>query len=541
MGVTGERAAQSDATRPRSRHLADLLGEMAALAPERPALISGEIEITYGELDAAVAKFAAGLEDHGLTRGGTLGLLCTNRWEWVVAAIAALRLGARVAAFNTFAKAWDLGHMLQHSNTELLVTLDGFRSADYLDTLDQLGLLKGGGESVAPSVRSIFTIGRGAGRTTDFDQLLARDRAVASHATSAVDVAFLLYTSGSSARPKAVPLQHYALIENGFEIGERVGLGPDDRVWVPVPLFWAYGACNAMMATLTHGATLVLQEAFTASEALDLIERHRPTVAYLLPNIARALVEDPGFAPERVASLRTGLTLGSPSDLRMMAGDLGIEGICNIYGQTETYGNCCVTPTEWPLERRAACQGPPLPRVSVEIRARAGVSLPAGEVGEIHVAGYVTPGYVDAPDALSPIGADGFFATGDLGFLDEEGCLHFVARDNEMIKTGGINVSPLEVEEYLALHDAVREVAVIGVEDERATEVVVAFAVIDAGTSGEELRAWCAEGLAAYKVPARIYVVDELDRTETGKVSRRLLVDRDKLLNGKREGQGLSA
>jgi fatty-acyl-CoA synthase len=529
------------APRPRSRHLSDLLAEMAALAPQRPALISGDTELTYGEVETLVAKVAAGLEERGLERGGTLGLLCTNRWEWVVTTIAALRLGARVAAFNTFAKAWDLGHMLGHSGAEILVTLDAFRSADYLDVLRQLGLTGGDGEAVAPAVHSVFTIGAETGSTASFDSLLATDGAVEAGSTSAVDVAFLLYTSGSSARPKAVPLQHYALVENGFEIGERMGLGAEDRVWASVPLFWAYGACNALMATLTHGATLVLQEAFAAPAALDLIERHRATAAYLLPNIARALLEEPGFSPERVASLRTGLTLGSPSEVRTIAADLGVEGICNIYGQTETYGNCCVTPTEWPLERRAACQGPPLPRVQVEIRGEAGAPLPPGEVGEIHVAGYVMPGYADAPAAGDPIGADGFFATGDLGSLDDEGCLHFASRDNEMIKTGGINVSPREVEEYLALHDAVREVTVVGAEDERAAEVVVAFVVADAGTGGEELRAWCAEGLAAYKVPARVHVVDELDRTETGKVWRRRLVERDRQLDGDRDGHGLSA
>jgi fatty-acyl-CoA synthase len=528
------------AERPRSRHLADLCAEMAQRGPDRSAVISRDRELTYAELDVAVSAAAAGLADRGLSRGSTLGLLCTNRWEWLVTALGAQRLGARVAAFNTFAKAWDLGHMLRHSGTELMVTLDRFRSADYLATMGELGLAgDAGGEPTAPDVRAVMTIGEAAGPDGSFADLLREAGGVAA-STSAADVAFLLYTSGSSARPKAVPLQHYALVENGFEIGERMGLTAEDRVWVSVPLFWAYGACNALMATMSHGATLVLQEAFAAEEALALIERQRCTAAYLLPNIARGLLEAPGFRESRVSSLRTGLTLGSPGEIRMIAERLGIGSICNIYGQTETYGNCCVTPSGWPLERRAETQGPPLPRVELQIRDEGGAPLPVGEVGEIHVAGYVMPGYA-AAEAASPIDADGFFATGDLGSLDEDGCLHFFARDNEMIKTGGINVSPVEVEEYLGLHDAVREVAVVGIEDERASEVVVAFAVLDAGASGEELRAWCAEGLAAYKVPARVHVVDELDRTETGKVSRRLLVDRDKVLNGNREGQGLSA
>src|SRR5262249_5599219 len=160
------------------------------------------------------------------------------------------------------------------------------------------------------------------------------------------------YTSGSSARPKAVPLRHYGLIENGFAIGERMGLTASDRVFVAVPLFWAYGAVNALPATLTHGGTMVLQAAFEPVEALELIERHCCTATYTLPNMTAALLEAEEFGPPRVESLRTGLTLGSAAEVVRAAEGLGAERICNIYGGTETYGNCCVTPSEWPLARR---------------------------------------------------------------------------------------------------------------------------------------------------------------------------------------------
>ncbi len=517
------------ASRPLSRHLADLCAERAAFDPDGLAVVSGGTELTNAHLSDCIERIAAGLSDLGVTRGGTVGLLCTNRWEWLATAIAATSLGARVAAFNTFVKAWDLGHMLRHSRAEVLVTLDRFRSADYLEILASLGVGQPDeGLAPMPDLRDVVVIGPEAGGARAFEDLLAsRDRAP-ERSTSALDVGFLLYTSGSSARPKAVPLQHCAMIENGFEIGERMGLEPGDRVFVPVPLFWAYGASNALVATLTHGATLVLQEAFEPAEAIELIERHRCTAAYLLPNIARGLLAADGFERERVGTLRTGLTLGSPDEVRTIAETLGVAGICNIYGQTETYGNCCVTPTEWPLERRCESQGPPLPRVEIEIRGEDGARVEAGEVGEIHIRGYVMPGYVDAGEAADPIGADGFFASGDLGSVDAEGCLSFAARDNEMIKTGGINVAPREVEEFLATHPCVLEASVVGAEDERATEVVVAFVVARPGITAEELRDWCSERLAAYKVPARVHLVESLDRTETGKVSRRKLVERDR-------------
>ena len=454
-------------------------------------------------------------------------------------AIAAMKLGARLAAFNTFVKAWDLGHMLRHSRAEVLVTLDHFRSADYLEILASLGVGRPEeGLAPMPDLREVIVLGSETDGSRNFEDLVNSEAPMPDCSISSLDIGFLLYTSGSSARPKAVPLQHCAMIENGFEIGERMGLNAGDRVFVPVPLFWAYGACNALVATVSHGAALVLQEAFDARGALDLIETHQCTAAYVMPNIARGLLAAEEYEPGRVSSLRTGLTLGSPDEVRMVAEQLGISGICNIYGQTETYGNCCVTPTEWPLERRCSNQGPPLPRVEVQIRGQDGKPVSAGEIGEIHIRGYVMPGYVDAGEAADPTGPDGFFASGDLGSLDFDGCLRFAARDNEMIKTGGINVAPREVEEFLATNPGVLEVSVVGAEDERATEAVVAFVVARPEITAQELRHWCSERLAAYKVPARIHLVDTLDRTETGKISRRKLRDRDKArLNRQRESR----
>jgi fatty-acyl-CoA synthase len=304
-------------------------------------------------------------------------------------------------------------------------------------------------------------------------------------------------------------------------------LTADDRVWVSVPLFWSYGAVNAMPATLTHQAALVLQEAFEPGEALDLIEEHGATAAYTLPNMTNALVQHPAFGPERTRSLRTGLTLGGADDIRRAAEVLGAARICNIYGSTEVYGNCCVTPADWPLERKAESQGPPLPGVELRIRdPETNEPVAAQEPGELHVTGYVTCGYLGADAAANAVfGADGWYRTGDLGFLDEQSCFHFVARATEMIKTGGINVAPGEVEEFLMLHDKVRDAAVVGVEDRDRGEAVVAFVVQepDSELDAEELRAWCRQRIASFKVPVRFHVLEELPKTDTGKLARRQL------------------
>ncbi len=258
-------------------------------------------------------------------------------------------------------------------------------------------------------------------------------------------------------------------------------------------------------------------------EPIDLVERHRCTAIYTLPNMTAALLGAPGFSTQRVASLRTGLTIGTPGDLRRVIDDLGVEGICNIYGGTESYGNCCVTPSSWPRERRETSQGPPLPGVTIRI------------ADPVTGAGYLARGYLgDDSGASAAFGEDGFYRTGDLGMLDAEGALHFAARATEMIKTGGINVAPREVEDFLALHPGVRTAAVVGVPDERLAEVVVAFVVPSAGEAldGDDLRAFCRERIAGYKVPARIHVVDELPATDTGKLARRRLVELDQISEG---------
>jgi fatty-acyl-CoA synthase len=526
--------------RPFSRHFSELVTEHARRDGAAPAVVDGERTLSYAELDAAVDAVAGGLRGLGVRWGSTVGLLCTNRWEWLAAAIGAHRAGARVACFNTFAKAWDLEYMLSHSDTEVLICVDRFRSRDYRETLDELVPELASAEWVSerfPALRHVIVIGEPPaqlpGATTFADLMCVAGPEGEPVPVSAGDDAFILYTSGSSARPKAVPMQQYATIENGFSIGERMGLTDEDRVFVSVPLFWAYGAVNALPATVGHGAALVLQAAFEPREALDLIERHRCTAMYTLPNMSAALLAVDGFDRARTASLRTGLMLGTEAEIRRTLDELGVPRICNIYGSSETYGNCCVTPHQWPDQRRLTSQGPPLPGVRLRIAdPETGDALPPGAVGEIQVTGYLARGYLDDESGATAraFGPDGWYRSGDLGSLDEGGALHFHSRATEMIKTGGINVAPREVEEFLALHPAVQSAAVVGVPDERLTEVVVAFVVPRAGhtPTADELRSHCAERIAGFKVPARIHVLEKLPTTDTGKLARRALVELDR-------------
>ena len=343
---------------------------------------------------------------------------------------------------------------------------------------------------------------------------------------SAADDAIIIYTSGSSSRPKAVPLAQYGIIENGFNIGECQGYRPGERVLLAPPLFWSYGSANAMSATLTHGGTLVLQSRFEAGEAIALIERHGCTALYTLPSITSAIISHPEFRTERVKTLRTGVTIGAPQDVITAATVLGASEICNVYGQTESYGNCCVTPHDWPLERRAYCQGPPLPGVQIRIvHPETNAGLPAGEHGLIEVRGYLLRGYQgsSASQDTAALTADGFFRTGDSGHLTEAGELVFAGRVSEMIKKGGINISPAEVEDILMRHPAVAQAGVVGIPDRNQGELLAAFVVLkpDSTLTPAELAAHCRAVASRYKVPDSIEIRVTLPVTATGKLMRR--------------------
>ncbi len=233
-----------------------------------------------------------------------------------------------------------------------------------------------------------------------------------------------------------------------------------------ISLFWSFGCANALLAVMTHGGTIVLQDALEPGAALALIERERCTVYYGTPNIALALAEHPDRARRDLSSLRTGAAIGPPPAMQMVM-DLGVREICNVYGLTETYGNCSVTDAHDPADIRRTTVGRPLPGMEIRIVDReTRRPLPTGEVGEILVRGYVTPGYYKDPEKnAAAFDTDGFLVTGDLGALGDDGRLRFRGRIKEMVKTGGINVAPLEVEEVLLGHPAVEQAYVVGLPD----------------------------------------------------------------------------
>lgn len=510
---------------PQSRTFFELLREIVERDPTQIAAIVRGETISYGELFERAERLAMQLAHDGVRRGERIGVLATNRREWLELFFAAAAIGATLVPFSTWSTRSELEFLLEDSQVRWLLTLPQLDGRELLR--DILALR----QTTAPQLEDVVVLGedtRAESYATYFERPVACEGDALAPGADPDSTLVILYTSGSSARPKAVPLLHGSAIENGFNIGERQGLRPTDRIFVPVPLFWSYGVVNALPAVLTHGATLVLQERFEPDEAVSLLEEHRCTAIYTLPAITNALLASPRFDGARPLSLRTGVTIGTPQDMKRAAEELGAGSICNIYGSTETYGNCCVTPNAWPLSLRSESQGPALPGVHLRVRDVATGSLCApGEVGAIEVKGHLTPGYAGHSARHNPevFDAEGFFRTGDLGSLDAQGHLRFVGRSSEMIKRSGINVSPAEVEETLQRHPAVAAVGVTGAPDARRDEVIVAFVVLHPGnaTSPQVLLEHCREELSRYKLPDQLVVCPELPLTPTGKLLRREL------------------
>jgi fatty-acyl-CoA synthase len=517
-----------------------LLAYLAHAIPEQEAVVWPPQRLTYAALYAQATAVASGLWDVGIRPGEPVALLVSNRPEWVTTAFGCALIGAPVVALSTWSRRLELEYALDHSQAVGLVTLDRFLGADYQAMLREIipGATRSPPGQIVdrrlPALRELIVLGQPSlAAARSFHEVLARGRGLdpaVVHAASAgvqpTDLLYVLYTSGSTARPKGVTLAHAACLENGFHIGERQHLTGTDRLWLAVPLCWSFAAANALMALLTHGGTVVLQERFDAEAAVRLIAAERCTVYYGMSHMAQAMLETPAWGHYDTRSLRTGLTIGTPEEIALTMHGLGVHQICNVYGTTETYGNATVTDASEPEAVRLQSQGTPLPGMRLRIiHPHTRAVLPPGEIGEILVAGRVTPGYYRDPEHNArAFDAEGSFLTGDLGMLDAAGRLHFRGRLKDLIKSGGINISPLEVEAYVMTHPKVQYAAVVGLPDAVKGEVPVAAVELRAGeaATAEEIRSFCRGHIASYKVPVQVVFLrpDEFPRTNTGKVQK---------------------
>ena len=532
----GDRALTGSGDPPLSRTIGDLVDEMAGRAPEIEAVVFGAARLTYAALQQHANAVALGLLARGINKGDHVGILLGNRTEWMVAWIAANKIGATVVGISTWSSSRELEYILRHSDTRMLIYGDALGQRNLSAVVDEC-LTTAGWSGAArfspqlPCLRSTLMIRTDGDALASFDKLTRDGLAVRpgmlaalARDVRAADVALLLYTSGSTSTPKGVQLVHRVLIEHAYEIGEAELLARGDRFWLSLPLFWSAGSANSAMAVLTHGATLVLQEYFEPATAIRLLRDERCTHYFAFPNVTQAIHKALGADP-RLPAARVAVTSGQPEILQMLRG-MGFTLLLHPYGTTEDYGFATINGPDETLESLGWSQGRPLPGIELRIcDPDTRTIIAPGAPGEICLRGNVTIGYYKDEEKNRQVFDDeGFFHTGDLGIQHADGRLQFLGRLTELIKTSGFNVSPAEVESALLAFDGVGEAYVVGVPDAERGQAVVAWVRASAGNLPlEALERHCAVHLSSYKVPRRFLMLDSFPLTATGKVSKETL------------------
>ena len=508
-----------------SRTLGDLVREVALERGEAPALIHEGKTISWSDLATRMERLARGLRSLGVQSGDRVAVILGNSPEWILCELAVASLGGIFVGLNTWYQEPDLAYVISQSGARVLVCGEVLFGRPILEMVERV-------QSRCPALEQVVVVGESViGEMITLEKLEAMglDDDVVSK-VSPEDPAAIIYTSGSTSRPKGVVLHHRGLIDNGLAIGSRQHVKEDDVLWLGVPLFFSFGVANALMVALTHGMTIVLQEHFEPGMALDLIEQYRCSVYYGMPHMTRSLLDEQERKPRNVSSLKVGLTLGPPEAIRMT--ESLVPGICNIYGLTETYGNCAVSDRDDDLEIRATSQGLLLPGFEMKVvDPQTGDAVPPGELGVLLVRGRVFSSYFNDDELTAEaFRADGWLDTGDIGSLDRDGRVRYSGRMKEMIKVGGINVSPAQVEDVILRYTGVRQVFVVGGPHSDRGEVPVAFVEWerDANDDTAQLIAYCRANLPAYAVPTKVIACreDELPRTATGKIRRIELVKR---------------
>jgi acyl-CoA synthetase (AMP-forming)/AMP-acid ligase II len=457
-------------------------------------------------------------------------------------------IGGVAVPVNTFASREELAYILRHGDASVLLMQPSLLRHAFLDELlaDHPEIARGSPGALRvpalPQLRAVFCLGIDGrrGGVSPWSELLARGADVGDDLVDALcaqvepsDDALVIYTSGTTAHPKGVLHGHRAAVLQGWRFAEMLRFGPQERVFTTYPFFWTAGIAMSIGATLAAGGCLLLQETFEPGAALELIERERATTVHAWPHQSKAMGEHPDAARRDLSSVRK-VDFASP-----IASLAGIEkdeyGTGASYGLSETFTIASMLPTDAPQELRRSTHGRALPGMELRIvDPETGAPVPTGVPGEIAVRGAtLMRGYTKVPPELA-FDADGWFRTQDGGSLDAEGFLHWTGRLSNLIKTGGANVSPLELEAALANHPDLEVAVAVGVGHPTLGEVIVLCAVPAPGRSLDEaaIRGFLRERLAAYKVPKRVLVfrADELAFTGSQKVQveplRKLVVAR---------------
>jgi acyl-CoA synthetase (AMP-forming)/AMP-acid ligase II len=517
-----------------------LIRGLAARHGDRELIVADDGRLTYAEADAISARMARSLLAAGAGKGTRIGICFANGAEWVLAWLAATRIGAIAVPLNTFFKARELGWMLRHADVAILLTTARLGSNDLLAHLEAIapelrdavpGALR---TPALPYLRSVYAFGDHRSWTLPGESLRhepadaaiddALLRAVEACVTPA-DPMLILYSSGSTADPKGAVHTHGTVVRHGYQLGQLRGVQSGDRLWSPMPFFWVGGLVFSLLGAMHAGACLVTESVFDPARTLALLERERVTSAVGWPHFGKALVEHPDFAKRDLSALRAGnIPNLLPPDVCPADPELRPNGL----GMTETCGPHTYTGEGALPEERRGCFGPAIAGVEHKVvDPESGRVLGPNEVGELCVRGYSLMQGLYKRERDESFDADGFYHTGDAGYFTEDGLLYFKGRLGEMIKSAGANVTPSEVESLLTSFAEVKAAYVVGVADAQRGENVAAAIVLEPGASldASELRKRAKAQLAAYKVPRHVWIAeqDALPFTDTGKIEKRKL------------------
>jgi len=494
--------------------------------PDLEAVVDGTVRITYRDLAELMVRSTRAAMAAGLQPGDRAAVWAPNMHQWISAALGILGAGGVLVPVNTRFKGPEAAYVLGKAGARLLFTVTDFLDTDYvamlrdagedLPALGQIVVLSGEVPDGAVGIADFMA----AGDTVSEADAMARIRAVEGDALSDI-----IFTSGTTGRPKGVMTTHAQTLRVYEAWTEVIGLREGDRYLIVNPFFHTFGYKAGWLSCFLRGATAVPFRVFDVPQVLEMVATERISVLPGPPTLLQGLLDFPDRDAYDLSSLRLTVTGAAAVPVRLverLREEMTFDTIITGYGLTESTGTTAMCRHDDDPETIANFSGRAIPDTEVLVVDDDGNEVPRGQPGEVVVRGYnVMLGYFDEPDeTATTIDADGWLHTGDIAIMDERGYLRITDRKKDMFIVGGFNAYPAEIENLMMRHDALAQVAVVGIPDERMGEVGLAFVVPRPGVSvdPEELIAWARGQMANYKVPRRIEVLDELPLNASGKV-----------------------
>ncbi len=521
------------------------LRKQVAIDPDHEFIVypDRDLKWTYREFDERTDNLARGMLYIGMRPGDHLGVWARNIPDWVTFMFACAKIGVVMVTMNPVFKSHELDYVLKQSDMKALCVIDQFRDIDYVQIVRELvpeslfyerGYLS---SDNYPCLKNLIYMGPEKHRGFySVPELLLLGKYTMKKEFSEIDRQFdqndcvmMQYTSGTTGFPKGVMLTHRNILNDGFFIGEGQKLTPHDRVCLPVPYFHCFGCVLGIMAILTHRCTIVGIESFDAEMVLQAIEKERATAVYGVPTMFIAELNHPNFAQYDMSSLHTGIMAGSPCPPATMAevmDKMNMKDITICYGLTETSPVFTQSSADDDIDHKCTTVGKKHPVVDVKVAdINDGHRLGPGEHGELCCRGYnVMKGYYKMPEQTEAIIDDeGYLHSGDMGTVDEDGYYRVTGRIKDMIIRGGENIYPLEVENFLLSMPGVLDAQVVGIPDEKLGEIVGAFIRTKSGyedMTERDVREYAIPRIARFKVPKRVFFVDEFPMNPAKKVQK---------------------